>query len=484
MKTVKCTSIIVWILFFVLPINLLAQGKEIPVTTSSKEALKYFLEGRDKSEDFESVSAASLFDKAIEKDPAFALAYSFRAYSGGGYDVYRKNMDKSVSLADKVSKGEKLEILFFQAMAEGNLQKEKEMIDQLLKLFPADKRVQIYAGFYYSNIADLNKALAHYKKSAELDSKYAPAYNLIGYTESTLNNYPAAEKAFQTYIRLNPEKANPYDSYAELLLKMGKYDESIAQYKKALDKDPKFTSSLAGLGNDFIFKGDYATARKQYQDLFDKAADLDGKLYSLYLKALSYLHEGKAEDAIRVMDGRIALAEKENRFLTAIYTVADQRFILTESGNPAEGMKYYEKAKDLIEKAKVSDSDKEALIKYSKGWYVYNLTALGELDKAIAEQEQYMQKYGAAKDPGDEKGNNFNMGSIELKKGNYDKAIQYYSKADTIMAPFNWYNTAVAYDKKGDKKSAVKYYEKIAKLNVNSLDLAIFRNRALVELKK
>ena len=114
---------------------------------------------------------------------------------------------------------------------------------------------------------DFQNALAHFTKAKEIDSNFAPVYNMIGYCQSALNNYPAAEEAFQTYIKLMPDRPNPYDSYAELLLKMGKYDESIAQYKKALEKDPTFTTSLAGIGNNYVFKGDYTAARKYFQDV-------------------------------------------------------------------------------------------------------------------------------------------------------------------------------------------------------------------------
>ena len=51
---------------------------------------------------------------------------------------------------------------------------------------------------------------------------------------------PNAEAAFKKYIELIPNDPNPYDSYAELLLKMGKFDDSIAQYRKALAIDPNF----------------------------------------------------------------------------------------------------------------------------------------------------------------------------------------------------------------------------------------------------
>ena len=484
MKTLKCQSIFLWIIFFILPINLFAQSKEIPTTTSSKEALKYFQEGRDKNEDQELVPAAALLDKAIKADPAFAKAYLYRAISGGGDDIFRQNLDKALSLADKVTAGEKLEILFFKAWNDGNSQKQTEIIDQLLKAFPDDKRVQMLAGYYYSDNKDMASAIMHFKKSAELDGKFAPAYNMTGYCQSTLNNYPEAEKAFQTYIKLRPGKADPYNSYAELLLKMGKYDESVAQFRKALEKDPTYTHAFAGIGNNFIFKGDYESARKYYQEYFNKAPDVGGKLYALSLKAISFVHEGRIDEAIRTFNERIALAEKENKIPESIYSVADQRFIYTETGNPVEGMKYCEKAIGLIEKANLPEPDKANLIKYSTGWHIYNLIALGELDKANAELEEYKNKYESLKQPIDEKEVNFYLGYSELKRGNYDKAILYYTKTDTVQVPFNWYCVAVAYSKKGDKKNASKYFEKIVELNVNSLDLAIFRKRAMEGLKK
>ena len=46
--------------------------------------------------------------------------------------------------------------------------------------------------------------------------------------------YPNAEQAFRKYIELIPNDPNPYDSYAELLLKMGKYDEAKALYERGL----------------------------------------------------------------------------------------------------------------------------------------------------------------------------------------------------------------------------------------------------------
>jgi len=483
MKTLNNGFCILLIIYLFVPLCLMAQNKEITITTSSKEALDFLLKGRDKLENFEEADAAALFEKAIQKDPEFAMAYLYRSQSGGGFNVFRQNLDKAAGLISKVSEGEKYEILYFQALANGDGLKRKEYLDRLLKLFPSDKRVQGLAGIYYYSINDFNNALKHFTKSTELDNKYPPSFNMVGYCQSALNNFKEAEKSFQVYIKLSPKSPNGHDSYAELLLKMGKYDESIVQYKKALELDATFSFSLIGMGNNYIFKGDYEAARKYYQDYFNKTPSSSGKLIAIYWKAISFIYEGKIEKAISIFDEYRAMAEKENQMTNAIMAYANQGFIFSESGNPAEGYKYFGKAFDLIEKTNLQETVKANFNTYSMMWNYYTLTAKGELDKAKAEAEKCKQKVESRKNPDEEMFLNSIFAFFEIRKGNYDKAIEYFAKADT-EDPLNWYYNGVACDKKGDKKNAIKLFEKVAKWNVNSLNLALVRNRATVELKK
>jgi tetratricopeptide (TPR) repeat protein len=310
MKTIK-VGLFVLTGFILVPLNILAQVKEMPVTTSSREALNLYLSGRDKQDVADNDAALLLFEKAIQKDPDFAMAYLSRAYCGGGYNVFRQNLDKAVSLINKVSEGEKLLLLYEQASADGNGQKQKEYLDALLNSFPSDKRVSANAGWYFFSIGDFSTAVVHFTKAVEIDDKYAPAYNALGLSQSYLNNYTEAEKVFQAYIRLVPGYADPYDSYAFLLVKMGKDDEAIVQYRKALEKNPAYSLSQVGLGNMYIFKGDFETARKYYKDCFDKATDIDWKFNGLFHKAVSYLYEGKMGNAMTAFDELVVLAQKE-----------------------------------------------------------------------------------------------------------------------------------------------------------------------------
>jgi tetratricopeptide (TPR) repeat protein len=482
MKTFnKCLYAIFAVVLFI-PYDLIAQVKEIPITSSSEEALSFFKSGRDKIENLELQAAVPLFDKAIQKDPNFALAYLYRSQSGGGYNVFRQNLDKAVSLSGKASDGEKLVIQYYQALADGNGQSQKDYLEKLLASYPYDKRVQSIAGEYYYGINDFQNALNHFKKSTQIDLNYAPVYNMIGYCQSALNNYIEAEKAFQNYIRLVPENPNPYDSYGEFLLKMGKYDESILQYKLAIEKDSHFATSLAGIGNNYVFKGDFVTARKYYQDYFDNSVSVNAKLDAVFLKAVTFIHEGNAQEAVKTFDEYRTLAESENLITNSINSYAFQGFTATESGNPTEGMKYFEKADELIGKSNLPESAKENLVTRSMLWHFYSLTANNDLDKAQAEYEKCKTAIETRMNPNEEMFLNSLLGLYEIKKGEYDKAVFALSQADN-QDPWTWYFTAVAYSKMGDKQNSEKLYDKVTKWNVNSLNLAFVRNHAKQELK-
>jgi tetratricopeptide (TPR) repeat protein len=482
MKTIKNYLSVFLSIFLIVPLNLAAQVKEVPVTTSSKDALKLFESGRDKFEDMQFHAASTLFDQAIQQDPSFAMAYVYRAQTGGGYNIVRENVDKAVSLEDKVSPGEKLEIEFAQAMYNGDVDKQKEYIDQLLTAFPSDKRVQILAGSYEYSVNDFRGALDHLKKATEIDGNYAPAYNMIGYCQSALNNFPEAEKAFQTYIKMMPDQPNPYDSYAELLLKEGKYDESIAQYKKALEKDPTFTSSLAGIGNNYVFKQDFTSARNYYQQDYDNSPMINGKLDALYLKAVSFVYEGKTADASSTFDEYRSLAEANNLVPNEINSYAFEGFAVSEGGNPSEGMKDFEKAQALFDKSTLPPAIKEQLTTGLMLWHSYFLTANNDLDKANSELEKCKTRIAVRNNPEEQMHLNSLLGFYDIKKGNYDEAIKYLSQADK-QDPWNWYYTAMAYNKKGDKKESEQLFSKISKCNVTSINLAVVRKPAMDELK-
>jgi tetratricopeptide (TPR) repeat protein len=123
---------------------------KIPVTTSSDEARKEFLQGRDLNEKLLIQDSIQHFDKAISLDPNFAWAELSRALVSPTGKEFFEHLKKAVSLADKASNGEKLLILGTEAGANGNAAKQKEYFEQLASAYPNDERANFaLAGYYF-----------------------------------------------------------------------------------------------------------------------------------------------------------------------------------------------------------------------------------------------------------------------------------------------------------------------------------------------
>lgn len=476
MKTLYIGFCILTIVLMASPVKTVAQDKEIPMTTSSTEAQDLFTKGREKYRSFEFKEASALFDQAIQADPSFARAYLYKAITSMEPVVVRQNFEKAVSLTDKVSEGEKYEILAEKAASEGNFQQQKEYLDWLLKEFPDDKSVRLRMGNYFYAINDFAEALEQFTRATALDPDFALAINMTGYAHSALNNETEAENAFQKYIALQPNNPNSYDSYAELLLKMGQYDKSIDQYEKALKLNPSFSSSLAGMGNNYIFKGNYDKARKYYRSYFENPQSPRDKYEALNLEAASYIHEGLVEKALTVFDKYRTLADKSKDSYRMILAYGSQGLILTESGHPAEGRKKYEKAIDLAQKSDFPEKNNGSFMTYTNIWKTYALCANGEIEKAEEVAGSCKQSVENIKDPGAEMFLQAILGMMDVRRENLDEAIEHFSLADQ-QDPIIWYYNALAYSKKGEAQKATQLLEKISKSNVNSLNLALMKNK-------
>jgi tetratricopeptide (TPR) repeat protein len=315
--------------------------------------------------------------------------------------------------------------------------------------------------------------------AVKLDKNYAPAYNNIGYSNLSLGRYGDAEQAFKTYIKLIPKNPNPYDSYAELLMKTGKFDESIKQYQRALLIDPTFINSYRGIGNNYAYKGDYPKARESYQLMFDKASD-DGLRDLAMLSAVnSYLAQGQMDKALEVNERRRAMAEKagDDVSLIAVHTAAG--FILAESGKLEDAAKQFEKADQFRNEPSLPPAVRENRRFGGMQNRARLLIAREEFDSAKMQLEEIRQYLDSRKNPNQEQGYNETAGFLQLGQKNYAKALEYFVKADA-NDPYVWYYQAVAEEAAGNGKRAAALYLKVTTWNqLDDMRYALVRSRAL-----
>lgn len=472
-RWIRSAGLTVLLLLFILPAAVLAQTKEMPLTTS-KVALAHFVQGREKSENLE--DPGTHFQLAIESDPNFAMAYLF---AGRTNQEFRKNVEKAVSLVDKVSPGEREWILATKDQIDGNPVGRQQHLAELLRLHPGDKRAHSQMGFYYRSIGDDQTALKHFNQSVKLDKKYAPAYNNIGYSNLSLGKFADAERAFKTYIKLIPNNPNPYDSYAELLMKTGQNDESIKQYNKALTIDPTFINSYRGIGNNYVYKSDFAKAREAYQLMFDKATDNDLRDLALLSAVNSYVTEGNTDKALEVNERRRELAEKAGDVPSLIDVHTAAGFMLIESGKLDDAAKHFEKADQLR-----TDPSLGATVRENRRFGGMQnrarlLIAREEFEPAKVQLEEIRQYLSSRKNSNQDRRYNETAGLLELSQKNYTKALEYFAKADP-NDPYVWYYQAVAQEAAGDRKLATALYLRVTSWNqLDDIGHSMVRSRAI-----
>jgi tetratricopeptide (TPR) repeat protein len=476
------TSLCTLLLLLLTPDAASAQKGEMTFTTKSPEALKLFLDGLDKLQNVEGPAAAPLLDRAIQADPEFAMAYLLRAQSGGGFQVFRQNLAKAVELSAKASPGEREWIFFAQAQADNNPAEAKTHLDKLLALFPSDKRVHLLAGNYYRGRGDDRMGAQALRKAIELDKNFAAAYNQLGYVLSDQGDYKGAEKAFQDYVRLRPDSPNPYDSYAELLLKMGRYDESIAQYMKALEKDPAFVASLAGIGNNYIFKRDYEKARQSYQEQFDRAPNVNQKIGAMNLTVASYVHEGKTAEAVQAAERLAKFAAEQKQIQQAAGAHATAAFILSEAGKFEEAAKHLAEADRLRDDPSLPERVRENNRVAKMSNRAHLLIAEGKYDAAKGQVDELGKLIATRNNPLEQRGLHELMGMLALRQGDHAKALSHFAQADPDD-PYVWYYTAQAHEGKGDKTKAKELYRRVVGWNQNDTGYAVVRPRAAAKLE-
>jgi tetratricopeptide (TPR) repeat protein len=455
-----------------------AKNGKIPVTTSSDEARKEFLAGRDLSEKLRITDSVAHYDKAISLDPNFALAELNRAQASPTAKEFFEHLKKAVALSDKASDGERMLIQAAEAGANADPTKQKEILEKLVAAYPNDERAHFNLGGYYFGQQDFTQAISHYKKATELAPDYSTAFNILGYAYRQNEAYGDAENAFKKYIELIPNDPNPYDSYAELLLKMGRFDEAITQYNKALSIEPNFINSHFGIAAALTYQGKANEAQAELQKMTQKARTDGERRTALFGQMVVALDSGKSDQALAELAKQYAIAEKNNDAAAMTGDLQLKGTILLDMGKYEDARQAYEQALKTTTDSGLSKEIKENAARFQH----YNLArvAIAKKDLATAktETETFRKGVEAAKNANQLKQAHELAGRIALAEKNFDTAIAELAQANQ-QNPDVLYLLGWAYEGKGDATKAKDSYRKAAKFNsLPNLNYALVRRKA------
>jgi serine/threonine protein kinase/Tfp pilus assembly protein PilF len=176
------------------------------ITTSSLEALKIFVLGREQIVNGRQFEAIPFYKKALELDPNFALAYTELAVVYRNTDQWKLAAEmtkKAYELRDAVSESEKLRITYYyHNFVNGELDKAIDTLELWRNTYPNFVVSYVSLSDSMERIGQSEKAVAFAREGIRIDPNYATIYmNLVESLVSLGRNEEAKETCKTAFDR-------------------------------------------------------------------------------------------------------------------------------------------------------------------------------------------------------------------------------------------------------------------------------------------
>jgi len=319
------------------------------VTSNSMEAYNYFLRGRSDFEKAYYEDARRFLEKAIQLDSTFATAYLYlaRVYNSlGNTGDMARAYKRAKRFSNKATEKEKLyiEAVNFREIESG-LQLNADLVKELTKKYPKEKRFLYDMSRYYSTY---DSAIYALNKALQLDPNYGSAINGLAYLYMNLEDFEKSIHYFNKYATISPGDANPLNSIAELYLRMGKLDEALTKYKETLEVKADFFVSYWQIGYIYALTENYTDAKK-WIDKFVTVAPTPGiKAEAYWWKGFYNFWIGNIDQSFIDFNKAQELANSVGNKMWKAYADWVIGWIYYEQGKFDQSRKYFKKIFDFF----------------------------------------------------------------------------------------------------------------------------------------
>ncbi len=150
------------------------------------------------------------------------------------------------------------------------------------------------------------KAKAASLMALQIDENLAEAHSSLGTVKFFYErDWSAAETEFRRAIEINPGYSDARQIYSYFLSAMGRFDEALAEMKRAQELDPLSLEKLAGIGEVFYLQRHYDQAIEQYR----KTLEMDPNSgFAHWAIGNAYVHKGMFDEAVAEYQKAIPLS--------------------------------------------------------------------------------------------------------------------------------------------------------------------------------
>jgi tetratricopeptide (TPR) repeat protein len=271
------------------------------VTTSSAEAYRYYLAGRENDQKMYEQEAITAYAEALKFDPHFHSAAIRLELLQHRADTDNERIKSLVASArrdaDSLTPRERLLIDILSAALDNDDAAREKYGKEYIRRFPRDPEGYKERAQFLMKNDKLDEAIAVYQQLLSVDPNYAIAYNSLGYYSMGKSEFGKAEDYLKRYQYLAPDQANPYDSLGELYANLGRYDDAESSLKKALEIKPDFAPAWAHLGTVQVGRGNLLAAAEDFRRAAEMTESVPFKFSWSFARASALLAAGKPDEA-------------------------------------------------------------------------------------------------------------------------------------------------------------------------------------------
>jgi tetratricopeptide (TPR) repeat protein len=253
--------------------------------------------------------AIDYFQKAVDIDPEFALAYVGLADSyylhmlyaqlprDEPYSNMKAAVDKALSLDDQL--GEAYTSLgVFERMKNDDGAAAEAAFERALELNPNYATAHQWFGTTLISFGRFEEGLAHKRKALELDPLSAIVNTSLGWSLATFGQFDEALARYKTAIESDPASPGAYERVGELYrYAFGQFDEAVVWQRKGIALDPSEPMGSIFLGIIYLDLGDSDQAEHWFKRTMKVAPDF---FMSRAIMEPLYFHRGERAKALEV----------------------------------------------------------------------------------------------------------------------------------------------------------------------------------------
>lgn len=256
------------------------EGLLVNTTTENKEAYHYYLRGRYfwnfRSEEGLN-NAIKYFEKAIELDQSYALAYVGLADCYNLLPWYGGWLPKEAY--------PKARALVLKSLEINNLL--------------AEAHVSLAAIHWWFDW-DWQNAEKEFELALELNPGYATGHQWYGSFLGDIGRFEESIVGLKRALELDPLSLIINQNLGDYLYVARRYDDALEQYKKSMELDPEFSLLQGWIGRAYLMKGMYNEAIEQF------------KKSEYPLLSLAYKVSGKNDESSKVLEEWKTRSTEEN----------------------------------------------------------------------------------------------------------------------------------------------------------------------------